>query len=188
MNAAERLVELYFRFCRKCFTTTDVKVEKGNNLQFDMIAVSILGRKVKAVYRVEVNVTHCLQHCPTKRKLFRNWGHKFAGKPWKSSRFRNRDSVAIYQAYRGLGLNISKIHRVYCCWVVPKGDTDEIISEYYEKRGIQIEILSLRDEVLPELRKKVGSSNYDDELLRTVSLLGVAEKQVPKPNEKLNAI
>lgn len=31
MNAAEHIVEAYFRLCRNCFTMTDRKVVGGNN-------------------------------------------------------------------------------------------------------------------------------------------------------------
>lgn len=38
MNTAERIVESYFRHCRRCLTIPDVKIAGGNNRQIDLLA------------------------------------------------------------------------------------------------------------------------------------------------------
>lgn len=40
MNAAEHLVELYYRQ-KGCFTITDIKIENGNNRQMDLLAYDL---------------------------------------------------------------------------------------------------------------------------------------------------
>jgi hypothetical protein len=43
-----------------------------------------------------------------------------------------------------------------------------------------LEYLSFRDKVLPKLFEEVKTSNYDDEILRTFSLLNAYDKQKSK--------
>jgi hypothetical protein len=76
MNAAEHIVESYFRLCRGCFTLSDRKVKDGNN---------------------------------------------------RHSKHLNRP--------------------------------------------FQIEVISLRDLVLPELEEKIETANYNDEILRTLTFI-----------------
>ena len=66
MNAAEHIVESYFRLCRHCFTRTDQKVPQGNNRQFDVLAYNV---KDKVPYHIEVSVTHQENWCPTIEEL-----------------------------------------------------------------------------------------------------------------------
>jgi hypothetical protein len=41
----------------------------------------------------------------------------------------------------------------------------------------RFELLSMRDEVLPKLSESIGTSNYDNDILRTISLISQYRKQ-----------
>ncbi|MDQ2822275.1 MAG: hypothetical protein M3Y65_18140 [Pseudomonadota bacterium] len=58
--------------------------------------------------------------------------------------------------------------------------TAPIEVEFYSKhlhRFFSIQILSLRDFVLPQLQNKIGTANYDDELLRVLGFVKQREMQ-----------
>lgn len=184
MNAVEHLVESYYRLCKHCFTYTDVKVYAGNNRQIDILAVSFLK---KEQYHIECSVTHCLRWCPTSSTLITEFEKKFSGIP-KKKEGRNTDSakgkryrVNIRSTYELLGLDMAKVKRVWVCWSIKEPQTlKQELSTYFMKTGDQIEVLELRDTVLPELMKVVSTANYDDEILRVFSLIKQGEKQTGK--------
>ena len=62
MNAAEHIVDAYFRLSRGCFTLADRKVTKGNNRQLDILAYHL---KDQHEFHIEVGVTHQENWCPT---------------------------------------------------------------------------------------------------------------------------
>lgn len=69
---------------------------------------------------------------------------------------------------------------VFCCWVPPRPDAQAAIWEGSRLRELPsglFELLSFRDEVIPQLKKAIGASNYDDEIIRTLSLLIQYEQQ-----------
>jgi len=87
----------------------------------------------------------------------------------------------IYATYQIYGLNMAKVRRVWICWVVKdQANLKQMLYNYHMKTGQLVEVLSFRDEILPELQKAIGTSNYDDEVLRTFSLLKQADKQGAK--------
>ena len=49
------------------------------------------------------------------------------------------------------------------------------------RTGYIVEVISFRDRILPELMDAVSTANYDDEVLRTFSLIREWQKQ----NEKV---
>ena len=54
------------------------------------------------------------------------------------------------------------------------------LREYCNKRcltGEAIDILSFRDVVIPSLMEKIGTSNYEDDVLRTLSFVLQFQKQ-----------
>lgn len=51
---------------------------------------------------------------------------------------------------------------------------------YQKKYRLSVVVLSFRDQILPELFKKISTSHYEDEVLRTLSLLRQYELQVQK--------
>lgn len=191
MNTTEKIVESYFRLCHGCFTMADMKVINGNNRQIDLLAVNI---KTNEEYHVEVSVTHQENWCPTIEDLFPEFEKKYFGAPTKREG-KNTDYVLgktyekqIYKTYESVGLNPKSIKRIWVCWTVVDSDNiDWQMEQYCKKKGIKksaIEILSFRDVIIPSLMKKVATSNYEDDVLRTLSLLQQFEKQQNK-NKKV---
>jgi len=185
MNTTEHIVEAFFRTCRNCFTLPDIKIMGGNNRQIDLLAYNY---RLHRVYHVETSVTHCERWCPTVATLEEHFDYKFFGKP-RQKEGTNSDYARgktykkqIYDAYGNFGINANNIYRVWCCWIVPIGvDVDGFIGKYCKSRGIAqnpIEVLSFRDEVIPALQKQVGTSHYEDDVLRTFSLLREYTSQI----------
>jgi hypothetical protein len=189
MNTAERIVESYFRICRGCFTAPDIKILNGNNRQIDLLAYNLVSKRV---FHVETSVTHCENWCPTPTTLEQKFDFKFLGRP-KPREGKNTDYAKnktyeshILATYAQYGVTPEEVRRVWCCWTV-SGDHDlpAFIDTYCASRGLTnhpIEILSFRDAVIPELQARVGSSNYEDDVLRTFSLLREHELQTIRPN------
>lgn len=184
MNTTEKIVESYFRLCRSCFTMADLKVISGNNRQIDLLAFN---PKTAEQYHVEVSVTHQENWCPTSEELFPEFEKKYFGAPTKRQG-KNTDYALgktyekqIYKTYESVGLNPRTIKRVWVCWtVVEAEEIDQQLTAYCRKRGLgrgAIEILGFRDVVIPSLMEKVATANYEDDVLRTLSLLQQFEKQ-----------
>lgn len=188
MNTAEKIVESYFRHCLDCFTMSDVKVEAGNNRQLDLVAIHL---PMGEAYHVETTVK-IAGFCPTLEKLRTAFEHKFFGAPRANAKPTGDHALgknyrpAINRTYKRLGLTPSKVRRVYVCWTVNGVDDEELedfcrgFSRRYHLGRNPIQVWSFRDRILPELVEAVGTSNYDDDALRTLSLLGAAERQRPR--------
>jgi len=181
MNTVERIVESYFRLCRSCFTYSDVKVINGNNRQMDILAVSMI---TGDQYHIECSVTHRELWCPTPGELIATFQKKFSGIPPEragehtdSARGKRYGSMII-DMYRRLGLDFSKIKRVWVCWVVkdPQG-LQTALSDHFIRTGYKVDIMSFRDRILPDLMDAVATSNYDDDALRTFSLIKEWKRQ-----------
>jgi len=194
MNTTEKIVESYFRLCLGCFTMADTKVINGNNRQIDLLAVNL---NTNEQYHVEVSVTHQENWCPTPEDLFTEFEKKYFGAPPKREG-KNTDystgktyEKQIYKTYEAVGLNSKSIKRVWVCWTVVGADNiDHQMEEYCKKRGLKktsIEILSFRDVIIPSLMRKVATSNYEDDVLRTLSLLQQFEKQQNKNKKRIKA-
>jgi hypothetical protein len=184
MNTAEKIVESYFRHCLGCFTMTDVKVEGGNNRQLDLVAFSV---NTGDSFHVEITVK-IVGFAPTLPKLKDAFDRKFFG----SARVNDKETGdyalgknyrrAVQRTYRRLGLTPSRVRRVYVCWDVvgsTQAELERFLTRYSRQHRLgrnPIEVWSFRDRVLPELREAVGSSNYSDDALRTLSLLAAAER------------
>lgn len=189
MNTVERIVACYFQIVRHCLTASDIKVPRGNNRQFDLLAGDFRTGKL---YHVEASVTHEENWCPTPAQIETLFRQKFFGVP-KPREGENTDHAKkktylpqIKAAYQQYGFDFQKLSRVWCCWVVHAGQPDEVeqrlgsIAREYEVAEPNCEVLSLRDRVLPELTDAVGKSNYDDDVLRMVSLLEQRRKQLER--------
>jgi len=182
VNTVEHIVESYFRLCRNCFTYNDVKVMSGNNRQLDIIAVSLSPNNQ---YHVECSVTHCQNWCPTSAKLIAAFEKKFSGHPTQKDG-PNTDSTkgkryggAIHSMYSRLGLDLAKLKRVWICWTVKDPhNLATLVDHYYVRTGIRVEVISFLDEILPQLTEAVSTANYDDEVLRTFSLLKQRAAQI----------
>jgi len=184
MNTTEKIVESYFRLCKKCFTLPDVKVIGGNNRQIDLLAYHV---QTSEQYHVEVSVTHCQNWCPDKAELINNFEKKYFGVPPKKDG-KNTDCSKgktyeenIYNTYKAYGLNPNNIRRIWVCWtVIDTSNIENELKEYCTKRGITnnpIVVLKFRDQIIPALLKEVSTTNYEDDSLRTLSLLIQYEKQ-----------
>jgi hypothetical protein len=184
MNTVEHIVESYFRLCRQCFTYGDVKVEDGNNRQMDILAVSLV---TGDQFHIECSVTHREHWCPTAEELVAAFEKKFSGIPPKrdgvntdSTKGKNYGGV-IGAMYSRLGLDLGKIKRIWICWTVKDPDNLNLhVRNYHMRTGYIVEVISFRDCILPELMNAVSTANYDDEVLRTFSLI----KEWQKQNEK----
>lgn len=191
MNTAERVVESYFRICKSCFTIPDVKVPLGNNRQLDLLAYNLHSG---SQYHIEIGVTHCERWAPALEKLFAKFDHKFLGFP-RQKDGDNTDSsrgkkylAAIRKAYRLVGFSPDNVKRVWISWKLPEElDSKKQLLNYCRKRKLGpnlIEIISFRDTVIQDLLKYVGTANYEDDVLRTLSLLRQGDLQIKRTLEK----
>lgn len=165
----------------------DIKVISGNNRQIDLLAYN---PKTAEQYHIEVSVTHRENWCPTPIELTAEFDKKYFGVPAKREG-KNTDYALgktykkqIDLTYESVGLDPHKIKRIWVCWIVREADNIESqLEEYCNKRGLPkgaIEILSFRDVVIPSLMGKVGTSNYEDDVLRTLSFLQQFQKQASR--------
>lgn len=186
MNTTEHLVEVYYRQMG-CFTATDIKIVRGNNRQFDLLAFNI---QTKKYYHVEVSVAHGEQWQSSLNDLKEKIRYKFFGSP-KNLRPDNPNTDfnkgksyldSIKLTYQKFGLDFYKVVRVWCAWSLSDPDSaidlwkKDIASEFGLTES-NFEILLFRDTVLPELLGSIGTAYYDDELLRTISLISEYNKQ-----------
>jgi hypothetical protein len=189
VNTAEHIVEAYFRFCRNCFTITDRKVLGGNNRQLDILAYNV---KDRTCFHVEVGVTHRTNWCPTQAQLASYFERKFFGLPrerightaGKTDYEKGKNYfLQIERIYQDVGFDPKAVRRVWVCWIA-KGMTGVQIINHHSpslNRSFQVELLSLRDQVLPDLKDAIGTSNYDDEVLRTLGFVKQQDLQKAQP-------
>jgi len=187
MNTTEHLVELYYRLCHKNFTYTDFKIEGGNNRQFDVLAYSKMTNELR---HIEVSVTHSTRWTADLENLKHDIRFKFFGIP-KNKRPDNPNTdfnkgktyrPQIVNAYRQFGFEWDEVIRVWCLWYHPNepnviNSWKDDLSQEFDLPAEKFEILSFRDKVLPELSESVGTSNYDDDILRTISLIDQRRRQ-----------
>ena len=181
MNAVEHRVECYLRYCKGCLALTDVKIPSGNNRQCDLLAYNL---KTVEQYHIVSSVTHEKNWCPDTNRLNEIFDKKFRGVPPKREG-RNTDFSKgktyyenILQAYRGIGFEPSKVQRVFVTWeVADRNNLNGFLVDYRQRTGINVQVWSLHDVILPALIEKVSTSNYDDEILRTLSLLRQRERE-----------
>lgn len=187
MNAAEHIVDAYFRLVRGCFTLADRKVVNGNNRQLDILAYHL---RDQIAYHIEVDVTHRTNWCPTLEELHPLFEKKFFGAPPErqgksggTTDFEKGKSYwpQIEATYKAVGFDPGKVNRVWVCWII-KGHNDQnpINVEFkpqHLSRTFAIQVLSLRDFVLPQLQDAIGTANYDDEILRLLGFVKQRELQ-----------
>jgi hypothetical protein len=162
MNAAEHIVESYFRLRRGCFTFSDRKVARGNNRQLDILAYHL---KKKQQFHIEVGVTHRENWCPSRQELYEEFEKKFFGAPpVRQSKTGNATdyeksksySSQIEETYAEAGFSPSKVRRVWVCWMVKGEENSKPINMQFCSKHLnktfEIEVLSLRDFILPESR------------------------------------
>jgi hypothetical protein len=187
MNASEHIVDAYFRLVRGCFTLADKKVIKGNNRQLDVLAYHLKSREA---FHIEVGVTHQQNWCLSIEELAPHFDKKFFGtSPERKGAvdgmtdFEKGKSYwsKITETYENVGFNPEEVIRVWVTWIVRGVDGRSPINvEFYSNhlnRTFPIQILSLRDYVLPQLQNEIGTANYDDELLRVLGFVKQRELQ-----------
>ncbi len=175
MNAVEHIVECYFRYCKACFTMADVKIHGGNNRQCDLLAYNLVSGEQ---YHVESSVTHQENWCPSTKELREIFDKKYLGVPPKREGS-NTDYAKgktyfdhIARTYTSIGFDPIRIKRVFVTWrVSDEGDLASLLASYEQDHHFRVDVWSFRDKILPELIEKISTSNYDDEVLRTLSLL-----------------
>lgn len=182
MNAVEHIVECYFRYCKNCFTVTDVKIIGGNNRQCDLLAVNLATQEQ---FHVESSVTHDRTWLPSEDALRAIFDKKFRGIPPKREGERTDHTKGktyfdnLLQTYRSVGFDPPQVQRVFVAWELKKDIAlQSFLARYAEEHGIQIQVWLFRDQVLAELMDRISTSNYEDEVLRTLSLLRQRSLQV----------
>lgn len=189
MNTVERIVACYFQLVRGCLIASDIKVPNGNNRQFDLLAANL---RLGLNYHVEAGVTHAENWCPTPDAIEKLFRQKFFGVP-KPRDGANTDHAKgksyllhVKKAYERYGLDFGKVSRVWCCWSVRDGEPSKVadrlcsVAREYGVDSPTCEVLSLRDDVIPALTREIGTSNYDDDVLRMFSLLEQRRIQTQK--------
>jgi hypothetical protein len=181
MNAAEHIVDCYFRIVKKCFTINDAKVIDGINRQLDVLAISLLTQEQ---FHIECSVSHRLGWAPKPETLQKIFEKKFLGLPEKREGKKTDFALGkqykrnILETYKAYGLDPERIQRVFVCWILhPRSPANDMLHTFEKEHRMSISIVSFRDTVLPELRSAVGTANYDDEILRTIGFVKEQEKQ-----------
>jgi hypothetical protein len=187
MNAAEHIVDAYFRLTRGCFTLADKKVANGNNRQLDILAYHL---NTQQMFHIEVGVTHQKNWCLNIDEFGSQFEKKFfgavperKGKSNGTTDFEKGKSYweQIQKTYEEVGFDREAVKRVWVCWIVKNRDGRKPIEiSYFSPRlgkTFEIQMLSLRDYILPELENTIGTANYDDEILRVLGFVKQRELQ-----------
>jgi|ERR1035437_8584867 hypothetical protein len=189
MNTTEHLVEVYYRQLG-CFSATDTKIVKGNNRQFDILAFHFTTKKF---YHIEVNVAHgdgVHWKAATLDNIKEKIRYKFFGSTRNSRPGNKKTDFAkgkhyldqIKATYTKFGIDYNEVIRVWCTWCLPNKEVslDKWKKELAEEFNLQpdnFQLLLFRDTVLPTLLDNIGTAYYDDELLRTLSLIKEYNRQ-----------
>ncbi len=179
MNTTENIVETYYRVCRKCFTMQDIKVLGGNNRQFDLLAFSVIDQ---TAFHVESSIS-ITDARPLRMKdelgVIESLKKKFFGDPPIRQGARTDHARGINYGdkidymYKSLGLNPQKIERVCCRWAF-YDENEKLKSFLNTNKIIQ---LSFRDTVLPELEQTLTTAHYENDGMRTISLIREYRRQ-----------
>lgn len=161
---------------------TDVKIIGGNNRQCDLLAINL---STQEQFHVESSVTHDPNWAPSYDDLGKIFDSKFRGIPPKREGPRTDHSKGkmyfdnILQTYRSVGFDLTKVQRVFVTWGLKNEATlQSFLTSYGIEHSIPIQVYLFRDQILPALMDKISTSNYEDEVLRTLSLLRQRELQV----------
>lgn len=190
VNTAERIVESYFRHCRGCLTVPDVKIARGNNRQIDLLAWQ---PKEQTAFHVESSVVPSGKYFKKSgawKPLVAILQNKFFAQPKERQiadfvpPHDDPEYAKIQATYELYNFSPTTIRRVWVCWDL--GDygvnLDEVRS-YFSARRVSsdlVEVISFRDDVIPALEKQIGSSNYEDDVLRTFSFFAERDAQISK--------
>ncbi len=185
MNTAEEITAAYFSLCRNCFIMADRKVAPqsgGNGRQMDLLAHDAAHQ---VTYHVETSVTHRPNFALRLEKLNEICSRKFFGSATrrssptgKTDHDRGKDYLnVVCNEYEKVGTSFDSVKRVFVCWFLNEIAHDNnkpihvSVANPKTGRPVSIEVLSMRDYILPQLLKEVGTSNYENQTLRMIGLI-----------------
>jgi len=173
------MAEAYFRIVKKCFTSSDVKVDGGLGRQFDLLAIS---PHTGEQFHIEVSVKHCAGFNYTLDELMKKADRKFFGAPKLPGQ--KNCLEAIKEAYKSVGFDFNHVTRVWIPWIINDDSSVESVNvsfaglaRRYGIRKPKFELILFRDRLLPELMQSIGKSDYNDSVIRTLSLISISQKQ-----------
>jgi hypothetical protein len=183
MTTTERIVESYYRLIKECFTMLDVKVKNGNNRQFDLLAYCLPHGDMPHAqqYHVEITVMHG-DWGNTLQDLKLDIDRKFFGNPASPADIKKSKSFLqnIKDTYESVGFIYEAVRRVWVCWTktgIHKATPNQLLlmlddccKEHCLNPGM-ITVVSFRDEILKDLLQEVEGASYQDDALRTLSLV-----------------
>ena len=165
MNTAEHLVELYYRQCHNSLTYTDLKIEGGNNRQFDVLAYSKMQNELR---HIEVSVTHRTNWTKNLESLKSDFRFKF--------KFVNGGGNDLYIDDINLSgsLSIEETEKVYDFKVYPNPVVENLLVsfnslinlsnpliEVYDATGRIVKSINLKNISKGENNLEVSSSDLD---------------------------
>jgi hypothetical protein len=150
-----------------------VKILAGNNRQFDLIAFSVIEGKA---FHVEssISITDSRALRPKDEQgVIETLKKKFYGdvpvREGKRTDYARGISYAdkINEMYRTFGLDPKNIQRVACRWAFYSDNKS--LDMFLNEQGILK--LSFRDTILPELEQNLTTAHYEDDGMRTITLI-----------------
>lgn len=177
MNAAERIVEAYFRNVRSIFTRTSVK--GVGQVELDIVGVDP-SKRPPAFFHIESSVSISSgyskitnkQFIPSEAKL----RQKAAGQRTTAGFFIEKKffSQDVLETLRQIGCDTRNLKRVLVSW-----EFDEEAHKVLQGKGI--ECLTMKD-ILQELADYLAkeTSDIDSDILRTLQLFVRSKPQMPE--------
>lgn len=177
MNAAERIVEAYFRYVRSIFTRTSVK--GVGQVELDIVGVGPSMRS-PTFFHIESSVSISSgyskitnkQFIPSEAKL----RQKAAGQRTTAGFFIEKKffSQDVLETLRQIGCDTRNLKRVLVSW-----EFDEEAHKVLQGKGI--ECLTMKD-ILQELADHLAkeTSDIDSDILRTLQLFVRSKPQMPE--------
>jgi len=169
METTEHITESYIRYVKKWYTNSNIKCKGGKEI--DIIAIDKNGKK----YHIECGVTH-KKHWALKSRVEkgdieingnrRKWKHRNSVDFFLKEKF-NDNRVKEVLKDHGFKENYKKIIVV---WDVKSSD----VFDYAKKKDI--EIWCLKEKII-ELLSSLGETYYEDDINRTLQLVGKALKE-----------
>jgi len=177
MNAAERIVEAYFRHVRSTFTRTSVK--GVGQVELDIVGVDP-SKKPPTFFHIESSVSISSgyskitnkQFSPSEAKL----RQKAAGQRTTAGFFIEKKffSQDVLETLRQIGCNTRNLKRVLVSW-----EFDEEAQKVLQGKGI--ECLTMK-KILQELADYLAQEtcDMDSDILRTLQLFVRSKPQMPQ--------
>lgn len=177
MNAAERIVEAYFRFVRDIFTRTSVK--GIGQVELDIVGVDP-SKKPPVFFHIESSVSISSGYSKITNKQFSpsevKLRQKAAGQRTTAGFFIEKKffSQDVLETLKQVGCNTRNLKRVLVSW-----EFDEEAKKVLQ--GKDIECLTMK-EILQELADYLAQEtcDMDSEILRTIQFFVRSKPQMPE--------